>query len=95
LPERKTNHPLRCHKPRIPDRMVFGKLVEVSVRPDGTLEVHGILGESLRFGPENGRAVCTPELGPWCTTKPANHVALAFRAELSTNGAERLELVRA
>jgi len=31
LPERKTNHPLGCHKPRIPDRVVFGKLVEVLV----------------------------------------------------------------
>jgi Transposase DDE domain len=31
LPEQKTNHPLGCHKPRIPDRVVFGKLVEVLV----------------------------------------------------------------
>ena len=32
LPERTTtNHPLGCHKPRIPDRVVFGKLVEVLV----------------------------------------------------------------
>lgn len=31
LPERKTDHPLGCHKPRIPDRVVFGKLVEVLV----------------------------------------------------------------
>ena len=32
LPERRTtNHPLGCHKPRIPDRVVFGKLVEVLV----------------------------------------------------------------
>ncbi len=31
LPERETNHPLGCHKPRIPDRVVFGKLVEVLV----------------------------------------------------------------
>jgi hypothetical protein len=28
LTERKTNHP-RCHKPRIPDRVVFEKLVGV------------------------------------------------------------------
>jgi len=27
LPERKTNHPLGCHKPRIPERVVFEKLV--------------------------------------------------------------------
>jgi transposase len=31
LPERRTNHPLGCHRPRIPDRVVFGKLVEVLV----------------------------------------------------------------
>jgi transposase len=31
LPERETNHPLGCHKPRIPDRVVFGKLVEILV----------------------------------------------------------------
>jgi hypothetical protein len=32
LPERSTsNHPLGCHRPRIPDRVVFGKLVEVLV----------------------------------------------------------------
>jgi hypothetical protein len=29
LPERKTDHPLGCHRPRIPDRVVFEKLVEV------------------------------------------------------------------
>jgi hypothetical protein len=31
LPERKTDHPLGCHRPRIPDRVVFEKLVEVLV----------------------------------------------------------------
>jgi transposase len=31
LPERKTNHPLGCHRPRVPDRVVFEKLVEVLV----------------------------------------------------------------
>jgi transposase len=31
LPERKTTHPLGCHRPRIPDRVVFEKLVEVLV----------------------------------------------------------------
>ena len=31
LPERKVNHPLGCHRPRIPDRVVFEKLVEVLV----------------------------------------------------------------
>jgi site-specific DNA recombinase len=46
-------------------RRVYEMLrLEVSARPDGTLEVHGILGESLRVGSENGRAVCAPELAP-------------------------------
>ena len=31
LPDREVNHPLGCHRPRIPDRVVFGKLVEVPV----------------------------------------------------------------
>jgi transposase len=31
LPERLTNHPLGCHRPRIPDRVIFEKLVEVLV----------------------------------------------------------------
>ena len=31
LPERKTDHPLGCHRRRIPDRVVFEKLVEVLV----------------------------------------------------------------
>jgi transposase len=31
LPERRTDHPLGCHRPRIPDRLVFEKLVEVLV----------------------------------------------------------------
>jgi transposase len=31
LPESLTNHPLGCHRPRIPDRLVFEKLVEVLV----------------------------------------------------------------
>ena len=31
LPEQETNHPLGCHRPRISDRVVFEKLVEVLV----------------------------------------------------------------
>ncbi len=31
LPERETNHPLGCHRPRIPDRVVFEKLVQILV----------------------------------------------------------------
>ena len=31
LPERKVNHPLGCHRPRIPDRVIFEKLVQVLV----------------------------------------------------------------
>ncbi len=31
LPEREVNHPLGCHRPRVPDRVVFHKLVEVLV----------------------------------------------------------------
>ena len=31
LPERETNHPLGCHRRRIPDRVIFEKLVQVLV----------------------------------------------------------------
>jgi transposase len=31
LPERETGHPLGCHRPRVPDRVVFEKLVQVLV----------------------------------------------------------------
>jgi transposase len=31
LPERETNHPLGCHRARVPDRVVFEKLVQVLV----------------------------------------------------------------
>jgi transposase len=31
LPEREVHHPLGCHRPRIPDRVVFEKLIEVLV----------------------------------------------------------------
>jgi len=31
LPERKTDHPLGCHRQRIPDKVVFEKLVEILV----------------------------------------------------------------
>ena len=31
LPERRTSHPLGCHRPRIPDHVVFEKLVQVLV----------------------------------------------------------------
>jgi hypothetical protein len=46
-------------------RRVYRMLrLEVSARPEGTLEARGILGESLRVGPENGRAVCEIEPAP-------------------------------
>ena len=31
LPRRETSHPLGCHRPRVPDRTVFEKLVQVLV----------------------------------------------------------------
>jgi hypothetical protein len=31
LAERKTNHPLGCHRSRIPDKVAFGKLVQILV----------------------------------------------------------------
>src|SRR5215208_4229105 len=48
-------------------RRVYGMLrLEVSARPDETLEARGILGENLLVGSENGRAVCDPELALSC-----------------------------
>jgi transposase len=31
LPSRQDTHPLGCHRPRIPDRVVFDKLIQVPV----------------------------------------------------------------
>jgi transposase len=31
LPTRQVHHPLGCHRPRIPDRLVFDKLIQVLV----------------------------------------------------------------
>jgi transposase len=31
LPARQVHHPLGCHRPRIPDRVVFDKLIQVLV----------------------------------------------------------------
>jgi transposase len=31
LPARQVHHPLGCHRPRVPDRVVFGKLIQVLV----------------------------------------------------------------
>ncbi len=31
LPSRETNHPLGCHRPRIPDRVAFEKLIQILV----------------------------------------------------------------
>ena len=31
LPERRTDHPLGCHRSRVPERIVFEKLVQVLV----------------------------------------------------------------
>jgi len=39
LPEREVAHPLGCHRPRIPDRMVFDKLVQVLVFGDAYAKI--------------------------------------------------------
>lgn len=31
LPEREVDHPLGCHRPRVPDRTVFEKLLQILV----------------------------------------------------------------
>jgi hypothetical protein len=31
LPTRQVHHPLGCHRPRVPDRVVFDKLIQVLV----------------------------------------------------------------
>jgi hypothetical protein len=35
LPTRQVHHPLGCHRPRIPDRIVFDKLIQVLVLAAG------------------------------------------------------------
>ena len=44
---------------------IYGMLrLEVLVQPEGTLEVRGILGGSIRVSSDNGRAVCEIEFAP-------------------------------
>jgi transposase len=31
LPDRQVHHPLGCHRPRVPDRLVFDKLIQILV----------------------------------------------------------------
>jgi hypothetical protein len=40
LPERTVDHPLGCHRPRVPDRVIFEKLVQVLVSTDTNLREH-------------------------------------------------------
>jgi hypothetical protein len=48
-------------------RGVYGMIrFEVLARAGGTLEVRGILGESLQIGFENGRVVCALERALSC-----------------------------
>ena len=48
-------------------RRVYRMLrLEVSARPDGTLEARGVLIEGLRVGTENGRVICPLELALSC-----------------------------
>ena len=46
LPARPDTHPLGCHRPRIPDRIVFDKLIQVLVFGCGYRRIadHHLLG---------------------------------------------------
>jgi transposase len=41
LPARQVHHPLGCHRPRIPDRLVFDKLIQVLVFGCGYRRIAG------------------------------------------------------
>ncbi len=61
LPEREVDHPLGCHRPRIPERVVFEKLVQVLVFgcayeriADGTCSESTLRREGATSGSSSG-----------------------------------------
>jgi Transposase DDE domain len=61
LPERHTSHPLGCHRPRIPDRIVFEKLIQVLV-----------FGCACKRGVKRSVAVDGRGIPLGCVSAPAN-----------------------
>ncbi len=62
LPARAVDHPLGCHRPRIPDRVVFEKLVQVLVFgcayhriADEECSATTLLGTGATSGSRSGR----------------------------------------
>jgi hypothetical protein len=53
LPQRVSTHPLGCHRRRIPDAVVFDKLIEVLVSGMGlrASRGHDLLGDHLAQAP--------------------------------------------
>jgi transposase len=50
LPVRQVDHPLGCHRPRIPDRIVFDKLIQILVFGCGSRRIadHSCSATTLR-----------------------------------------------
>ncbi|SRR6266508_2561454 len=59
LPPRQDTHPLGCHRPRIPDRIIFDKLVQLLVFGCGYRRIadHTCSATTLRWCTERRRIV--------------------------------------
>jgi transposase len=60
LPARQVSHPLGCHRPRIPDRLVFDKLIQILVFGCGYRRIASPGGQ--RFTAPSGGGSSWP---PW------------------------------
>jgi hypothetical protein len=79
LPARQVHHPLGCHRRRIPDRIVFGKLVWGQSLPQPTAGMTGCWQRP--WTPWPCSMSCPP--GRWCTWTPAMTTSPAGRSCMS------------
>jgi hypothetical protein len=76
-------------------QQVYGMLrLKVEIAPDRSMEVRGVLSETLRVLYVNGQPVCENDLASRCNSEDTKHPELHFRALLTDGGAERVELAR-
>jgi hypothetical protein len=71
LPTRQDTHPLGCHRSRIPDRIVFDKLIQVLVFGCGyrRLADHTCSATTLRRRRDEWIALGLTEQLRWCTER--------------------------
>jgi transposase len=67
LPSPQVHHPLGCHRPRIPDRLVFDKLIQVLVFGCGYRRIadHTCSATTLRAAGTSGSTPAWPSGSAW------------------------------